>query len=107
MATSKPNDPLGGGIVALVTGLIGMALGGLVLARLQMPSPRGESATSSIEGDTMAKQRLLTRALLACGVVAGPMYVMVTMAQALTRDGFDLRQHRFSWLTTGDLGWIH
>jgi len=35
------------------------------------------------------------------------MYVMVTMAQALTRDGFDLRQHRFSWLTTGDLGWIH
>jgi hypothetical protein len=28
------------------------------------------------------------------------------MAQALTRDGFDLRQHRFSWLTAGDLGWI-
>lgn len=55
----------------------------------------------------MAKQKLLTRALLACGVVAGPMYVMVTMAQALTRDGFDLRQHRFSWLTAGDLGWIH
>jgi len=55
----------------------------------------------------MAKQTLPTRALLACGAVAGPMYVMVTMAQALTRDGFDLRQHRFSWLTTGDLGWIH
>jgi hypothetical protein len=54
----------------------------------------------------MAKQTLLTRALLACGVVAGPMYVMVAMAQALTRDGFDLRQHRFSWLTAGDLGWI-
>jgi len=44
----------------------------------------------------MAKQTLLTRALPPCGVVAGPMYVMVTMAQALTRDGFDLRQHRFS-----------
>ena len=55
----------------------------------------------------MAKQMLPTRALLACGVVAGPMYVTVTMAQALTRDGFDLKQHRFSWLTTGDLGWIH
>ena len=25
------------------------------------------------------------------------------MVQALTRDGFDLRQHRFSWLTAGDL----
>ena len=55
----------------------------------------------------MAKQTLPTCALLACGAVAGPMYVMVTMAQALTRDGFDLRQHRFSWLTAGDLGWIH
>ena len=55
----------------------------------------------------MAKQTLRTRALLACGAVAGPMYVTVTMAEALTRDGFDLRQHRFSWLTTGDLGWIH
>jgi hypothetical protein len=55
----------------------------------------------------MAKQTLPTRALLACGVVAGPMYVVVTLAEALTRDGFDLRQHRFSWLTAGDLGWIH
>ena len=55
----------------------------------------------------MAKQTLPTWALLACGVVAGPMYVTVTMAEALTRDGFDLRQHRFSWLTAGDLGWIH
>ncbi|MEX2206433.1 MAG: DUF998 domain-containing protein [Myxococcota bacterium] len=55
----------------------------------------------------MTKQTLPTRALLACGVVAGPFYVTVTMIQALTRDGFDLKQHRFSWLTTGDLGWIH
>jgi hypothetical protein len=55
----------------------------------------------------MEKQTLSTRALLACGAVAGPLYVTVTMAQALTRDGFDLRQHRFSWLTAGDLGWIH
>jgi len=55
----------------------------------------------------MAKQTLPTRALLACGAVAGPIYVTVTMLEALTRDGFDLRQHRFSWLTAGDLGWIH
>jgi hypothetical protein len=55
----------------------------------------------------MAKQTLPTRALLACGAVGGPLYVTVTMAQALTRDGFDLRQHRFTLLTTGDLGWIH
>jgi hypothetical protein len=55
----------------------------------------------------MEKQTLPTRALLACGAVAGPLYVTVTMAQALTRDGFDLRHHRFTLLTTGDLGWIH
>jgi Protein of unknown function (DUF998) len=48
-----------------------------------------------------------TRAWLACGVVAGPLYVSVTMVQALTREGFDLKHHRFTLLTTGDLGWIH
>ena len=55
----------------------------------------------------MAKQTLPTRVLLACGAVAGPLYVAVTLIEALTRDGFDLRQHRFSWLTAGELGWIH
>jgi hypothetical protein len=60
-----------------------------------------------MEGDTMMRQTLPTRALLACGVVAGPLYVTATMIQALTRDGFDLRQHRFTVLTTGDLGWVH
>ncbi len=54
----------------------------------------------------MIKKMLPTRALLACGAVGGPLYVMVTLAQALTRDGFDMRQHRFTLLTAGDLGWI-
>lgn len=55
----------------------------------------------------MAKPTLPTRALLACGIVAGPVYVVGTLAQALARDGFDLTRHRFTLLTTGDLGWIH
>jgi hypothetical protein len=55
----------------------------------------------------METQTLPTRALLACGVVAGPLYVAVTMAQALTREGFDMKHHRFTLLTTGDLGWLH
>ncbi len=55
----------------------------------------------------MTKQTRSTRALLACGAVAGPLYLAVTMAQVLTRDGFDLKQHRFTLLTSGDLGWIH
>jgi len=55
----------------------------------------------------MSKPTISTRVLLACGAVAGPLYVAVTLIEAVTRDGFDLRQHRFSWLTTGDLGWVH
>jgi uncharacterized protein DUF998 len=54
----------------------------------------------------LAKQTLSTRTLLACGAVAGPMYVTVTMIQSLTREGFDWRHHRFTQLTSGDLGWI-
>jgi hypothetical protein len=50
---------------------------------------------------------MTTRALLLCGAIAGPMYVAVTLVQALTRDGFDMKEHRFTLLTAGELGWIH
>ena len=46
------------------------------------------------------------RALLGCGIVAGPFYVVVALGQALTRDGFDLSKHAWSLLANGDLGWI-
>jgi len=48
-----------------------------------------------------------TSALLACGVLAGPLYIAVTAIQASTRAGFDPTHHRYNLLTTGDLGWIH
>ena len=48
----------------------------------------------------------VTRALLACGIVAGPLYIVVALVQALTRDGFDLTRHAASLLSNGDLGWI-
>lgn len=47
-----------------------------------------------------------TRTLLTYGIVAGPLYVAVGLAQALTREGFDLSKHAWSLLTNGDLGWI-
>ena len=47
-----------------------------------------------------------TRALLACGAAAGPIYVVVGLAQALTREGFDMRRHALSQLSNGELGWI-
>jgi hypothetical protein len=49
----------------------------------------------------------VTKTLLACGVVAGPLYVLVSLTEALTRDGFDLVRHQWSLLSNGDLGWIH
>src|SRR5262245_50109526 len=47
-----------------------------------------------------------TRNLLACGVAAGPLYILVGAAQALTRAGFDPTRHPLSLLSNGDLGWI-
>jgi hypothetical protein len=47
-----------------------------------------------------------TRSLLGYGVLAGPFYVTVSLAQALTRDGFDLTRHAWSLLSDGSLGWI-
>lgn len=47
-----------------------------------------------------------TRKLLACGIAAGPLYVIVGIAQILARDGFDMRRHALSLLSNGDWGWV-
>jgi Protein of unknown function (DUF998) len=47
-----------------------------------------------------------TARLLACGVLAGPLFLAVLMIQAFTRNGFDLSRHPISLLSLGDLGWI-
>ena len=55
---------------------------------------------------TGAATRPGSAARLAAGVVAGPLYVAVSLAQALTRPGFDLTRHPWSALANGELGWI-
>lgn len=57
----------------------------------------------SHEQDLVTKQ---TRALLICGMVAGPLYTIVGLIQAFTRPGFDITRHALSLLENGDLGWI-
>ncbi len=47
-----------------------------------------------------------THHLLAGAVVAGPLFLAVSLAQAFTRDGFDLRRHPISLLSLGEFGWI-
>jgi hypothetical membrane protein len=48
----------------------------------------------------------VTRSLLGWGVVAGPLYVVVVLAQAALRPGFDLLHDDASLLANGEWGWI-
>ena len=48
----------------------------------------------------------VTRSLLGYGVIAGPLYVTVSLAQAFTREGIDPTRHAWSMLANGRLGWI-
>lgn len=48
----------------------------------------------------------ITRSLLGWGAVAGPFYVIVGLALALTRPGFDLSRHALSLLELGEWGWL-
>lgn len=47
-----------------------------------------------------------TKLLLSGGVLAGPIYILVGLAQILTRAGFDITRHPLSFMSLGDLGWI-
>lgn len=46
------------------------------------------------------------RRLLLAGVVLGPMFYAVALAQMATRQGFSIRVHPLSLLQLGDYGWI-
>jgi uncharacterized protein DUF998 len=47
-----------------------------------------------------------TTRLLACGIVAGPLFLAAGLIQASTRGGFDLSHHPLSLLSLGELGWV-
>lgn len=47
-----------------------------------------------------------TRTLLTCAAVGGPLWAAVSLAQAATRQGFDLTRHPLSALSNGALGWL-
>jgi hypothetical membrane protein len=68
-----------------------------------------QAITSARSGDTSnaptrSPERI--RGLVVCGILAGPLFIVVASSQALTRDGFDLGRHAISALSLGDLGWI-
>lgn len=44
--------------------------------------------------------------LLTCGVIAGPVYIVLGVIQMMIRPGFDPTRHDLSLMSNGDLGWI-
>jgi hypothetical protein len=55
---------------------------------------------------TSTNDAKLTNGLLTCGIVAGPLYVIVGLIQMAIRPGFDITRHSLSLLSNGNLGWI-
>jgi len=47
----------------------------------------------------------MTRRLLACGVVAGPLFVVAFLIEGATRPGYNALRHPISSLSIGDGGW--
>jgi hypothetical protein len=46
------------------------------------------------------------RRLVACGAVAGPVFVGIGLTHAFLRPGFDMAVHPMSMLALGDTGWV-
>lgn len=48
----------------------------------------------------------VTRALLACGAIACPLFILAFLAEGATRPGYDPLRHPISSLAIGELGWM-
>jgi hypothetical protein len=48
----------------------------------------------------------LTRLLLLCGAIAGPLFLLTVLIEDYTRPGFDPRLDPLSLLSLGDWGWV-
>ena len=68
--------------------------------------PTGPSGSPLVGRGDADRTAAITRSLLGYGVLAGPVYVVTGLVQALTRDGFDITRHDLSLLANGPLGWI-
>src|SRR5690349_14352106 len=65
-----------------------------------------QTVSSNERSSHLSTHSKLTNALLVCGMIAGPFYIVVGVIQALTRPGFDILRQDLSLLANGDLGWI-
>jgi len=72
------------------------------LSYRQSPAP----AAAEVSTATCTPRERITRSLLGYGVIAGPIYIAVSVAQGLVRDGFDFSRHEWSLLANGAWGWV-
>lgn len=67
-------------------------------------SPPAASPAVALRG---CRADRVTKSLLGWGVIAGPLYVGVSLIEATVRPGFDLTRHSWSLLSNGPSGWVH
>lgn len=77
---------------------------------MSSPAPTADQLIPTRAGTVDTPEQLtadrVTKSLLGYGVIAGPIYVVTSLAQAALRDGFDLTQHAWSQLALGAPGWV-
>jgi len=71
-----------------------------------MTTPATTSTSTTTRPEECSPEDRVTKSLLGYGVVAGPVYLVVSLAQAFTRQGFDVTRHAWSLLANGEHGWI-
>ena len=52
------------------------------------------------------KSTVMTKALLACGAIAGPLFIVAFLFEGATRANYDSLRHPVSSLALGDYGWV-
>lgn len=90
-------------------GDIGSPIGGghNLLGGVVSVSPFSAPGTRIVhELDACDRSTAITKSLLGYLALAGPLYVLVSLAQAFTRTGFSVRRDEWSLLALGHLGWI-
>src|SRR5437879_3099403 len=73
---------------------------------LSHQSNQQQSADPLGGGSMQTKTLSLTRILLLCGAIAGPLFILTVLIQDYTRPGFDPRLQPLSLLSLGDWGWV-
>ena len=52
------------------------------------------------------KQSDVVKALLTCGAIAGPLFVVIFLVEGATRTGYNPLRHPVSSLALGNFGWM-